>query len=434
MRPPDRTALQSAVPVGAPFDLADPASDRAPSSAVLNLPSPAAEVDERPVGVAISVPYLPELESLRGIAMLLVLIFHLNGFVRFALIEIKGEAVSILNAFVRAGDNGVSLFFVLSAFLLSMPFIAAATGGKPVAVRKFAVRRALRILPLYLSSAVVGIALTTHSLADLWPKLQFLLFPDGFPPFRAPMPPFSNVWWSLHTEVQFYLMLPLLGPALATGRGRKIGAAALVLYLLALALYETRWFGVKTVFGDLTIASSLFGRGPLFLWGIAAAATYLHFGPRLRRRLARIRWLTLGGGDVLLAAVVAMMGLILQWRVAVGPNTTNYPPRHAYHLVEGALWALIVLMVLVMPLKLKSMIHNRVLKHFGVISYSMYMVHVPIILTGFTWLRAGGDKRFLGWQLESVVAAVVLCLATYGVSLLTYRYIESPFLRRKETI
>jgi peptidoglycan/LPS O-acetylase OafA/YrhL len=74
-----------------------------------------------PVGVAVATAYIPELESLRGIAMLLVLSFHLDSFVRGPFLKTDSLTVSPALAFVRAGHSGVDLFFILSAFLLSIP-------------------------------------------------------------------------------------------------------------------------------------------------------------------------------------------------------------------------------------------------------------------------------------------------------------------------
>ena len=104
---------------------------------------------ERPVGVAIATHYLPELESLRGLAMLLVFLFHLDSIVRGPSRPASHATVSPLLAYIQAGHSGVNLFFVLSAFLLSLPFLSQAAGGRVVSVRRYAGRRALRILPLY---------------------------------------------------------------------------------------------------------------------------------------------------------------------------------------------------------------------------------------------------------------------------------------------
>src|SRR3989442_11065883 len=126
--------------------------------------APVSSGDEALVGLRASSTFLPELESVRGIAVLLVFAFHADIFVRFPFIEPRS---TLATAFVRAGYTGVDLFFVLSAFLLSLPFFVEAAGGKRVVVREYFVRRALRILPLYYFAVLVGTVLSASHLLDL---------------------------------------------------------------------------------------------------------------------------------------------------------------------------------------------------------------------------------------------------------------------------
>src|SRR5438132_13213326 len=120
--------------------------------------------DEALVGLRQSSTFLPELESVRGIAVLLVFAFHTDSFVRFPFIESRS---TLAQAFVRAGHTGVDLFFLLSAFLLSLPFFAEAAGGRRVVLREYFVRRALRILPLYFAAVVGATVLSASHLRDL---------------------------------------------------------------------------------------------------------------------------------------------------------------------------------------------------------------------------------------------------------------------------
>jgi len=96
--------------------------------------------------------YFPELESLRGWAILFVLFYHLDTAIREAL---SADALPPIG-FVRAGHAGVGLFFVLSGFLLSLPFLTEAAGGRRVDRRRYVIRRAIRILPLYYAAVVAA--------------------------------------------------------------------------------------------------------------------------------------------------------------------------------------------------------------------------------------------------------------------------------------
>src|SRR5215475_5521828 len=129
-----------------------------------------------PAGIRRGSTYFPELESLRGLAILLVFVFHADGVLLAPFRSHVGAQSPLPLAFVWAGHSGVTLFFVLSAFLLSLPFLDEANGGRPVSRPHFYERRALRILPLYVAVVVVGTILTSRTLADLWRGLPYLAF------------------------------------------------------------------------------------------------------------------------------------------------------------------------------------------------------------------------------------------------------------------
>src|SRR5205085_9108025 len=139
--------------------------------------------------------------------------------------------VSSLWTFLRTGFTGVSLFFILSAFLLSLPFLERARAGRRIDVRRFYARRALRILPLYWFVVAVTAVCCATQIRDVvfaWPHMLFLQ-PLGLPAMED-VRPYGSVWWSLGTEAQFYLLLPLLPCCLASRTGRRLGLAALAIY------------------------------------------------------------------------------------------------------------------------------------------------------------------------------------------------------------
>jgi peptidoglycan/LPS O-acetylase OafA/YrhL len=394
-------------------------------------PPPAMQADPRPADVdaAFSGRYLPELESIRGIAALLVLVFHLDGFVAAGRNAMVPEYVSVAWAFVRAGDTGVSLFFVLSAFLLSMPFLRAAAGEGRVDIGNYLSRRILRIVPLYYASVAAGIALTWSTPKQAWRHLAYFAFPSGFTAWTEPMLPFSNVWWSLRTETQFYLLLPILAVVLARRRAVVVACAV---YALVYTIYLLDWYRPLTVNGALTLSSSLFGRSPLFVCGIAASAVYLRFGDQLREWLAANRFFRGGGSDAAMMLLLAALGLTLQWSISIGAVRSYVPPGSAFHVVEGIVWSVVVLLVLVAPLRLKGLLHNRAFEHVGVLSYSIYMVHVPVFAT-FLWLQHNGYCSRV-WSPGTAAIAAAMLAAVYLLSRLTYRFIEQPFLRRKRHV
>src|SRR5262249_10913786 len=103
--------------------------------------------------------YFAAIEALRGVAILLVFLFHAESSTGLGL---TGTHWTLLMGFVRAGQTGVSLFLVISAFLLSLPFLAEAEGGRRVARGRYFARRALRILPLYYVVVITASMLTAQ--------------------------------------------------------------------------------------------------------------------------------------------------------------------------------------------------------------------------------------------------------------------------------
>jgi peptidoglycan/LPS O-acetylase OafA/YrhL len=176
------------------------------------------------------------------------------------------------------------------------------------------------------------------------------------------------------------------------------------------------------LFGEASwlVGLSIVGRGPVFLCGIAAAWVYARFGARLRtwRPLARM-------GDVMLVAAVIALEMLLRMVASGGFLSWETAPWVTWHIVEGFLWAVVVLLVLVAPLRLRVLFVNSTMMRLGVLSYSIYLLHWPLLLWAGRFVQSplmlatGGS----GFPETYVVAA-----ASVALSALTYRFIERPFL------
>lgn len=397
------------------------------------LPSEDPEGSARPVGIRASATYLAELESLRGVAALLVFLFHADGWLQFGTAGVSGTWSSLPLAFIHGGHSGVSLFFVLSAFLLSQPFLKEIAGGHRVSRTNFYRRRALRILPLYYAMVLLATALNAESLADGFIAIPYLFFLEPMANWVEPLKPFSDVWWSLATELQFYLLLPFL--PLLMGRRARFGWAALALYALAYwllfvvgVLYDT-W----PMFHNF-LRLGVLGRANFFLLGILAAWWYQHYGLSVRERLAASPLWRNGGADLLLLSIILAQGALLRWSVYTGFFRAEGPVNFLWHLPEGVLWAALVLVILIAPLRAKILFSNRVLAWVGVVSYSVYVLHLPVLIA---WVRLTTHIDFLrpalgpGWVPLGCLWVAIGLLLCLGLSAITYRVIESPFLRRK---
>ena len=163
-------------------------------------------------------PQMPELDSVRGLAILMVLFYHCFYWQidlgKFPRIE------RLFLASMWTGRLGVNLFFVLSGFLITGLLVDSR--GRPDYYRRFYIRRALRILPAYFATlAVLAVAGTSWKFLGL----SFVYLANLTPLFGVAIA--YPVLWSLAVEEHFYLCWPMVVRQL-TNRGILLTAAAVV--------------------------------------------------------------------------------------------------------------------------------------------------------------------------------------------------------------
>jgi peptidoglycan/LPS O-acetylase OafA/YrhL len=341
--------------------------------------------------------HFPELESLRGWAILLVLAVHYTGMLRNGNLAIPLDAPFWVKI-SAAGGTGVTLFFVLSAFLLSRPLF----GTQSIDLPRFYRARALRIIPLYYVNVLIALWATGK-----WVALKALLFI----PLGWEVPPYSSPWWSLSTEVQFYLVLPLAMFALRHSVGRVLLALALVGWAATHVYYfhQPGWLMTAGHWEE-----SLFGRGTAFIVGVLAAR--LHRSPRFEQ-FSRSRF----APDIAMVVSLTALLVLLRWCSESALLAVIRLP--LYHSVEAVAWAAVMLSVLALRSQWRLLFINPVLAFFGKISYSVYLVHSPIM---FKLLLPMVMRNEFDWL--KVLSSFPIIIA---VSVLSYQVIERPFLSLK---
>jgi len=370
--------------------------------------------------------FSPELESLRGWAILLVFLYHAD----FAIVGAGrvGIEVPLVQAFMTAGHTGVTLFFVLSAYLLSRPFLEQATGGRRVRLTGFLARRVMRIMPLYSVAVVLAVLLCMDEPGVLMAGVRSLLFLTSFTGVAHSLLPYNAVWWSLAVEAQFYFLLIGLGLCLRSRAGRGVVIAILIAWASAywILLTDHSLVSWET---HLQLSLTILGRAPAFLAGVIAAWVVSRFGVRLKESAHDSVVLTKGGADLLLMGALLALGLILQDVTRLGFFEAEILWT-VWHLGESMLWAVIMMLVILTPMKLASVISNQVMATIGLLSYSMYLVHEPILHFGLTWIIERGVpiEEALMLRAGVLIGAFCFCLA---ISAASYRWIERPFLERK---
>lgn len=369
---------------------------------------------------------IPELDSLRGLAIVLVLLTHYDGYVNWGHNHVSGTPIPFLRAVVLGGHTAVTLFFLLSAFLLSRPFLAEAAGGPRVVLPGYFARRFWRIVPLYALVVVTTAVLCATQWSDVRRAIPYLLFLTPFvPPEERISPLLSGAWWSLSTEIQFYLLLPLLPLLLRSRRLRALGVAVLVTYAAAYLALVSGFMNLGSTVLRYRLLHSVLGRGPLFLLGVLLAFIYERHGVRIQARAARTRWLCAGGADA------ALIGLLLSIGISLGVTMSafTYAELEArypwWHIPEGIVWAVVMLLCLLAPLRLKAIVVNRVMSRLGALSYSLYLLHGAIFFNAYRYAYHG---KGAGWDPAAVLVAVAIGIACVACSAVTYRLVEQPMI------
>lgn len=325
--------------------------------------------------------HIPALDGLRGLAILLVLLFHYG---------ISLAPVDSLGPFAL-GWSGVDLFFVLSGFLLGGILLDGTS------LRSFYIRRACRILPLYF--AFIALFFTAAAFFD-YPRI----FGDAFSPisyfsFTQTIPMAMEnrfgagplgMTWSLAVEEQFYLILPAM--VLFTPR-RWLPLVLLVLSAASIAIrfaiHDTHPIGAYVLLPCRW--DSLFA-GVLGAWLV-------------RKTTLRQSWLWL-------SLAVSGIGIFCLARLgndSSGMKVIGYTVFAAFYLS---------LLLLSISNSLVSRVFClRPLRWLGHVSYGVYLIHGGSII-----VLAGMPTNFYAMMALSL-------LVTLGLAALSRRYFEEPFLR-----
>jgi peptidoglycan/LPS O-acetylase OafA/YrhL len=356
------------------------------------------------------IAYFPALTGLRGVAAVSVLGFHLWQF--------GGRPELWLGAYplhglAQCGYLGVDLFFALSGFLLGLPFLAAARGMRRwPALGTYLLRRARRVLPALWVQIAVLFALG-WALAGAPPfGLRTALLHGLFLQHLSRDPGVINpVYWTLPVEWWFYFSLPLLALAFRYLRWWLL-LAAVLLFVFVFRLWCQEWLAEGRWDPGFNYGSIMHLRARYDEFFLGVLAAWFHLAAPRRYR---------GHG---LVAVLALAGL-----VALVPSLTargdlfvraDYPWLFVHYSVVGVLLAALIHGAAGGVRWLDALLANRAVAWVGLVSYSLYLWHYPVLAAAqkLGWFEPG-------WRVFGAVAATAAALF---VAWLSYRFVERPFL------
>ena len=345
---------------------------------------------------------VPGLDGLRGLAVLLVVLAHANiPIVRYG------------------GIAGVALFFVLSGFLITTLLVRERRRFGHVSLRSFYARRALRLLPALVvaiaGGVVLAIAVGSDPVTMAKDGLASLFYLGNF---RDQLGlyggPFAHLW-TLAMEEQFYLLWPLV--IVATGSWRRADVARVALAIAGISLVVRFGVGIDQRPGYRIAYYS----PQTNVYGLLLGSAAVLWISQRRRRVEFPSWFW-WGSLVMYLGVATVPGMknglreindssTLVTRIAAGP--------------AAAVFGLgLVLAVATSNPALPGWLTSRVMLFLGNISYGLYLWHEILDWTIGHKLGSTGLRGLAVGSCSAVLAV--------GAAVLSKRYVEDPFLRRKQ--
>lgn len=359
---------------------------------------------------------LAVLDGLRGIAVLLVLWYHVWE------ISWLPAPLPKLQFIPETGFAGVDLFFYISGFVIVYPFVKAlAHGNDSPAWSHFAYRRAIKIVPSYVLSIALVIAVgyahftsAGEALRDIGTHLLFVhtWWSDTYGSI-------NGVLWTLAVEVEFYAIFPLLW--FAFKRAPWLTAAGMVAATLLYRTYAAQCC-YHTSMGLLIY--NLPGYLDIFASGMVSALLYVRWRESGTAWRARVATMTAVAGFV-------MLTLLLQnlWSIRTADQWSTVWQIYNRTLVAVA-FALMGLGSLLAVRGWQRLLSNPLLLFFAAISYNLYLYHQPLARLLLKWHfppYAGQDPHGdPHWQLTYTLATFAVTIAQ--AALVTYLF-ERPLLR-----
>jgi len=320
--------------------------------------------------------YIPELQGLRGLAVLAVVIYHCHP-------RLEGTPIHYASLW---GWAGVNLFFVLSGFLITSILLEARNGDKYF--RNFYGRRALRIWPVYLLVLIVVylnapwfIGPTITQAVKTAPWLAYLLLVQNL--FHLALPPAIGPTWSLAIEEQYYFVW---APVVRFLRQPGLMAALLASALVASPLLRhanLHW---------MTLTNTLIHLDGIALGSLLALGLYT-------LQFSRRTWLWMG---------LAAMALGV-WASATVAGGTSFLDSALAVAFAGSVLAAIASTGARNPLS--ALLRRGPLAFYGRISYGLYMTHILVFIY-FGWFDARMDRYGIAGNLAVVgfrLAASTAC-------------------------
>lgn len=346
---------------------------------------------------------LNSLDGLRGSAILLVLLSHTSnaGINLFPFINFSG-----------VGKSGVFLFFVLSAFLLTLPFVKkGAEAVNKYFLMNYLIRRIFRIYPLYIFYLLL--ALLTSLV--LW-KIFNLDRPLGIPFYLSPNDFFGQLFlmqsrgvtWSILVEFRYYFILPILAITYATILKNNV-ILSTILTIILIVLNDFVWPEMvppELVTNDPRLRTYL----PIFLIGsLLAVLVHRWETSSLSHNKSAVQILEIFGvlAILILIFMIPSVHAYFYGRQISEEFSSNYNQNQL--LLFGLLWSIVVFACVAGSGYLKTIFETTLLRFMGFISFSVYLIHVIVLQLVTAFVKVPMPMQ--GWMV--LVLSIIISYASW---------------------
>ena len=357
--------------------------------------------------------YFPNLNGLRFIAAFLVIIHHTEQFKSISKIENYWGTIPFIGII---GKLGVILFFVLSGFLITYLLLAEENSFKKISIKKFYMRRILRIWPLYFFIIILAfIVLPNIELFTLpgygkdviysnlgWKLILYAIFFPNLVLSLLGIVPYASHTWSIGTEEQFYLVWPVILKYMK--KHRILLMVGIIISYLAIKFFLLTSFGDYIPYNN--VIRAFWHSFPIDCMAIGGLYSILLF--QKSKYLKYIIRNDLFYFSICLVTLFMIKGVYIPY---------------IHYEFYSVFFGLIIINFAVNN-QIKISLENNILNYLGNISYGLYMYHpIGIVLALYISLSLDIHTNWLIYPLSLIFTIIMAGLS--------YKYFESFFLKFK---
>ena len=364
------------------------------------------EITERRAPVKADVVYFKNLNGLRAIAALLVVFQHVDLIKKKLGLPVQTKS-SIFN--FPIGSLSVTFFFVLSGFLITFLLLKEEHQNHTIQVKKFYVRRILKIWPLYFLLTLIGFTYLFYSKGfdGIIPSL--LCYAFILPNFATTSNPLCFQSWSIGVEEQFYLIWPLI---VSKKNILVLSLTIIILFFILRTIPEVYHICKINCPSILIKIKDFVVENRFDSMAIGGILAYLQFNKLIKYRFSAVQKYFFYG--------VLVLFFLISNKLYFGTQ----------HFIFSILFAIFIYFQIIDE-RGNIFLESKVMKYLGKISYGIYMWHVVAIFLSLglcKYLMTDINYLSPGFNLVLYTLSVVF---TIVISIISFEFYESYFLKFK---